>query len=125
MQKPEQVFLTEICVDRNVIHLTYVCDLCFTNPRLKRKHKEHYHGGGNINSSSFKAIDWNQRFSFGLRVRHCSNHFIHYYKPHCLNDFPDIVSGLPPVELIYDPERTKLCSYLSNIKLLKQYQTKA
>lgn len=122
MTEPKEVILTEVSVHRNVIYLTYLCDICFENPRLKRKYKSHYHGGGDIEMTSFKEIDWNKRFSFGTRVPHCSNANIEYKRDCAVSPMTELITNLPEVRLMYDPSSTKLCPYLTYQKIVQQQQ---
>jgi hypothetical protein len=60
MDITKEVILSEVSIVRKILELTYKCDICYENPRLKRKYKDHYHGGGcNTNSTFFKTINWN------------------------------------------------------------------
>lgn len=90
MTEATPVVLSKITVYRTIVQLEYLCDRCYENPRLKRKHKTHLHGGGNANDECFKTIDWTQPQSFGTRVRHCTE------------------PNLPEVELMYDPDITQI-----------------
>jgi hypothetical protein len=109
MREPREIILTEITVSGRTLQLEYVCDICYVNPRLKRKHLTHYHGGGfNTQDKYFNEIDWNKRLSFGTRVPHCSNNFIEYSKHGCVSHTSPLIQSLPEVELIYEPEITKI-----------------
>lgn len=92
----DPVILSKVYANGDVIQLEYVCSVCYENPRTKRKHTTHRHGGGNM--KDMKKLDWDKPMSFGLRVRHCM-------------DFHNKLSY--PVELLYDPEFT-LTTFKSN-----------
>ena len=97
MTEATKVVLSKITMDRRVVQLLYVCDRCYTNPRLKRKHKTHVHGGGGY--EKMVHINWKERQSFGTRTPHC--HDTH---------------NLSEVELIYDPAITDVSSRLIDLK---------
>lgn len=108
MTDTKPIVLTRISVSGKVLQLEYVCDICYENSRLKRRHKTHYHGGGfNTHSKCFQEMDWNKRHSFGTRVPHCSNIYIEYHRDGVSHTSP-LIQSLPEVELIYEPEITEI-----------------
>jgi hypothetical protein len=108
MTETKPVVLSKISVYGKTVQLEYLCDLCYENPRLKRKHKTHLHGGGNAQSKCFEEIDWNKQQSFGTRVPHCSNIYIEHQRDRWTPFSKDYTRDLPEVELIYEPEITEI-----------------
>lgn len=109
MTEPKPVILDKITVSGKIVQLEYLCDICYDNPRLKRKHKIHYHGGGfHTLDDCFHKLDWNKRQSFGTRAPHCSNNNIEYRRDGNVSHFSPLIKSLPEVELIYEPEITKI-----------------
>lgn len=103
MTETKPVILSKISANRKIAQLEYVCDICYENPRLKRRHKSHYHGGGNL------EIDWSKRQSFGTRVPHCSHIYVEYTRDGSVSPATnELIRSLPEVELIYDPDITEI-----------------
>lgn len=110
--EPVPVSLSKIYVSGKIIQLEYVCNICFENPRLKRKYKSHLHGGGKYETFFKKNIDWSKPFSFGTRVPHCSNNNIEYQKHGRVSYTSDLIRNLPEVCLMYDPLETHVQEHL-------------
>lgn len=110
--KSVPVSLSKIYVNGNTIQLEYVCNICYENPRLKRKFKSHLHGGGSYDSFFRKNIDWDKPYSFGTRVPHCCNNNIEYQRDGCVSSMSDLIRNLPEVQLMYDPAITHVQEHL-------------
>jgi hypothetical protein len=112
MSDVREIILTKITMGRRCVQLEYICDLCYENPRTKRKHKTHYHGGGDVKSKSFHEIDWNKRRSFGTRIPHCSCIYVEPPPRDRFSEFSfattELIRNLPEIELIYEPEITEI-----------------
>lgn len=111
------VTLSKIYVSGKIIQVEYVCNICYENPRLKRKHKSHLHGGGSYDAFYRKDIDWSRPYSFGTRVPHCSATYIEYQKPSPIgykvsDETCELLRKLPEVHLMYDPLQTKVQEHL-------------